>query len=132
HGVETMNPGEKLPDDAVRWAKRQLLAKTSQETVARALRVSVNTIGRIKRGVTYQHVVVEGEERLRKPLEVTEACDGKFVQETHVVHSWEPSQTEVEASLARLSKEMAKLEAAEAKPPADPDSVEEAKRRLGL
>ena len=63
-----MKQGEKLTDSAVRWAKQSLIAGSHPRAVARTLRVSLNTVIRMRDGDTYVHVVVPGEESLRPQL----------------------------------------------------------------
>lgn len=60
--------GEKFTDERVRWVKGQLVEGVHPRALARFLRVSLNTVLRIKNGETYLHVQVEGEEMLRPGL----------------------------------------------------------------
>ena len=57
-----------LGDERVRGIKRDLIEGMTVSMVARREGVSGETISRIRRGLTYQHVEVEGEEGLRVPM----------------------------------------------------------------
>lgn len=60
-------------DETVRAVKANLVKGVTVSAIARAYGVSTETISRIRRGLTYVHVRVEGEEKLRPPVELVAA-----------------------------------------------------------
>lgn len=65
-----MRPGDKFTDQRVRYIKQALMRGADPRAIARIERVSANTIRRIRDGETYNHVVVEGEDTMRRPLDI--------------------------------------------------------------
>jgi len=59
------NAAQGFTDEEARWVKEQLIAGAHPTALARVYGVSAETIKRIRRGETYNHVRVEGEEALR-------------------------------------------------------------------
>lgn len=61
---------ERFTDEQAREIKINLLAGVGISTLARRWNTSAETISKMKRGLTYRHVKVAGEERLRPEIEV--------------------------------------------------------------
>lgn len=89
-----------LTDEQVREIKANLVLGVTVSALARRWDVSAETISRIRRGLTYKHVVVKGEEGLRPEVRV-EAPTERFV----AVHSG-ISDEDAAASLEKLMELM--------------------------
>jgi hypothetical protein len=132
-----MRAGDKFTDQRVRYIKQALMRGADPRAIARIERVSANTIRRIRDGETYNHVVVEGEDSMRRPLDI-QGYEPLGVQARNENGLAMPVP-EVDAGLAEmLGAKMMERQAANAGLPRAPEAqVEEtaeqrAKRLLGV
>ena len=89
--------------------KKALIKGVHPTALARVYRCSTETIRRMKRGETYNHVVVEGEDSMRPPIDyVAEAP----VPTNHLTMPTAVPKMTAEAEAASVEKVYASLRAA--------------------
>lgn len=91
-----------LNEGAVRGIKEALMAGFTIAEVARAYGKSGETIGRIKRGLTWKNVVVEGEEVLRPVNRLVASETGRA--EPRVPYGMLPSAEVIQRSLEKVMR----------------------------
>jgi hypothetical protein len=100
-----------FPDRLVREIKMNLVLGVPCSVLARKYGCGEETIGRMKRGTTYAHVRVEGEERLRPAIEaVAMTAEGERVMYGVTKEQEDESQRQL---LEKLAKEGIAVEGAE-------------------
>lgn len=108
-------------DAQARAIKINLIEGVSMTTLARLNRCSVETIRRMKAGLTYRHVVVVGEEMLRPDIELLPLPENKvpaFLGKTAM-----QLEIEEEDGLAHLMRVQAEVNAKKAEKAARGDGM---------
>lgn len=62
--------GYVLSDEQVRNIKANMVQGVTLTALSRMYNVSTETLSRIRRGLTYKHIAVLGEDKLRPPVEM--------------------------------------------------------------
>lgn len=96
--------GYSLSDEQVRNIKANMVQGVTLSALSRTYDVSVETLSRIRRGLTYKHIKVLGEEALRPGVEVVAPT------EKHIEVLSNITDDDVAESLRRFEQEMAKPE----------------------
>lgn len=121
-------------DERVREIKLSLLRGSDPVSLARLERCSASTIRRIRDGETYNHVVVEGEDAMRKPLRIVEydPKSVKTVEEARAVIVPQVSEEKYRAMEADVLGHVKEMEFKKALKDANDPVMAQAKRMLGL
>lgn len=121
------NPNQIFSDEQVREIKMNLVAGVGLVALARRWGCSTETIGRMKRGLTYRHVKVLGEEKLRPPIRLVGPTEQELVVKSGV------TDEEIERSEKELLGRLAVKEAArEAVLELDPELKKQVERLQGV